>query len=90
MPTEGLTTGAQFREAIDRQIKIQACPGRLQQNSGAPLVKISALLPGQKKRLQGQGNSLWEACQHFRTNAWREGIELPMLETFERDQGLTP
>lgn len=81
-----------WREKCDRQIKINACPGKLHETSGAPLVRISAWIPGLKKRVSGSGNSLYVACERLQSNAWREGVELPFVSIFhmERQRAAQP
>lgn len=74
-------TGPQMREIIDRQIKITACPGKLHVNSGAPLVRVSILLPN-LRRVNGIGNSLYAACSRACSEAWRAGFEWTSPDIF--------
>lgn len=76
------TPARRWRELSERQLKIEACPGKLHTNRGAPLVRISALLPGCKKRLHGSGNNLYMACDRLQHEAWRIGIQLPFMSVF--------
>ena len=79
MPWPKNMTGPQAREICDSQIKIKACPGAIGKNQGAPLVKVSALIPGIPKRVHGSGNDLYTACDRLQNDAWRAGVQLPFL-----------
>lgn len=76
-------TGRKARELFDRQIKITACPGKLHVNCGAPMIKVSILVPGLKERVTGSGNSLYAACDRAQSEAWHAGVELPFLVVFD-------
>lgn len=82
VPIPDKTPGRKYREMMDRQIKITACPGKLHTNCGAPLVHVSILLPDGKRRVSGQGNSLYTACDRAQSEAWRAGVEWPFLSIF--------
>ncbi len=86
-------TGPQWRELCDCQVKITLCPGKLHANCGAPMVEITILLPGLKKRVRGSGNNLYSACDRAQQAAGRAGVQLPFLTIFDlqrkREPGLT-
>lgn len=81
VPIPDKTPGHKLREMTDRQIKITACPGKLHTNCGAPLIRVSVLLPN-GKRVTGLGNSLYTACDRAQSDAWRAGFEWPFLSVF--------
>lgn len=82
VPIPASVSGRKARELMDRQIKITACPGKLNTNCGAPLVYVSILLPGLKQRVKGSGNCLYTACSVAHGDAWRRGVRLPFLSSF--------